>query len=136
MNNKFVLLILIFFVSFLLFVSFVVFQKPLARLTRAKEEFLPSATNSLIMAYPLKLRADGKSTSSINVFIRSTVDVPIPNATVNLTSSLGQLTPNMISTDKEGRATFSLVSNQIGIASIEAKVNNQLLDKKISVLFE
>lgn len=136
MNRKFLLLILIFFISFLLFVSFVIFQKPLARLTRAKEEFLPSAENSLIMAYPLKLKADGKSTSNVNVFIRSTSDVPIANAIVNLSSSIGQLTPNMISTDIEGKASFVLVSDQVGVASIEAKVNNQILDKKISVLFE
>ncbi len=136
MNKKLVLMMIVFFISFLLFVSWVVFEKPLSRLTRAKEEFLPSTKHSLIIAYPLTVKADGKSKSEINVFIRSTINMPISNATINLTSNLGSITPGSSITNKEGKVTFTITSKQPGVASIEAKVNSQLLEKKISILFE
>jgi len=136
MNKKLSLLLSIFFISFLLFVSFVIFEKPLSGLTRAKEEFLPSINQSLIIAYPLTVKADGKSKSEISVFIRSTIGTPVLNTTVNLTSTLGNINPTSSITNKEGKASFTITSEQPGIASVEAKVNNQSLDKKISILFK
>ncbi len=137
MDKKLTGLILIFLLCFTLFTSIIVFNKPLSRLTRAKEEFIPSANTSLIFAWPLSAEADGKSLVSVNVFVRNANNTALPNKKVSLTSNLGKISEVQPITDKTGKATFNLTSNSPGIAELTATVDNQIqIKQKVSVKFE
>ena len=137
MDKKLGALLTVFFLSFTLFITVVFFNKPIAKFTRAKEDFLPSSTNSLVLAFPLTVKADGSSKSIINVFIRSDKGIPIKEQKVTVSSSLGDITEVNGTTDDQGKATFNLSSSQPGIAAIEAIIGGTMtLTQKLSVKFE
>lgn len=128
---------LIFMLSFGLFTTITVFNKPLTKLTKAKEEFLPSSETSLIFAWPLTAKASGIASVEINVFVRSASNIPLANKKVHLNTSLGTVRQNDIETDKAGKASFIVSSNTAGFAEITAIVDNQVqLKQKVSVKFE
>lgn len=137
MDKKLASLMLVFLLAFTLFISLMVFNKPLSRLTRAKEEFLPSAENSLIFAWPLTVKADGNQISSINVFVRNIKNFPLENKKVSLSSNLGQIKEIQPNTDKSGKATFVITSQTTGLANLKAVVDNQIeLKQTVSIKFE
>lgn len=130
-------LLAVFFLSFTIFVTVVFFNQPIARFTRAKEDYLPSTSNSLVFAYPLSVKADGQAASTINVFIRSDKGMPVKEQKVSLVSTLGSINEKEGTTDDQGKATFHLSSSQAGVASIEVMVGGSLkLTQKLSVKFE
>lgn len=136
MDKKFIGLISLFFLTFGVFSATVLFNKPLTQLIRAKEDIAPSTANSLIFAWPLTVNADGKSTSSVTVFVRTTTDKPIANKQVSIASTLGSFKNNIETTDNGGKATFTLTSDTKGIADIEAAIDNDKIQQKVSVKFE
>lgn len=138
MDKKLVGLMLIFMLSFGLFATITVFNKPLTNLTKAKEESLPSSESSLLFAWPLTVKADGKSTVQINVFVRNSTNIPLPNKTVHLNATLGAVKDNDIKTDQAGKSTFEVNSTTTtGLADISAIIDNQVqLKQKVSVKFE
>ena len=137
MDKKLVGLMLFFMLSFGLFISIVLFNKPLSRLTKAKEEFIPSSDASLIFAWPLTAKADGKYPVQVNVFVRNASNVPLTNKIVKLTTSLGSIKDINPTTDKAGKSTFAIGSQTPGIADLTTIVDNQIqLKQKVSVKFE
>lgn len=137
MDKKLGALLAVFFLSFTLFITVVFFNKPIAKFTRAKEDFLPSSTNSLILAFPLTVKADGVAESTINVFIRSDKGIPIKEQNITITSSIGDIKEATSATDDQGKATFHLSSTTPGIAAIEAIIGGSVtLTQKLSVKFE
>ncbi len=137
MDKKLIGLILVFFIAFGLFVSILVFQQPITKLTKAKEEFLPSPTKSLVFAWPNSLPADGKSESVITVFVRNEKEFPITNKKVTLTTTLGTIKEIQPVSDKQGKTEFKLSSTSSGVAQIKATIDNSLkLTQTISVQFE
>lgn len=136
MDKKLTGLLSLFFLSFALFAVMVVFQEPLSHLTRAKEEFEASGDHSLMFAWPLSAVADGKSGSTITVFVRSTKGRPLSNKTVAVSSSLGQVQSIETTSDKEGKATFRVISDTPGIAEIQAVIDNNVpITQKVTVKF-
>ncbi|PIS15625.1 hypothetical protein COT62_02600 [Candidatus Roizmanbacteria bacterium CG09_land_8_20_14_0_10_41_9] len=137
MDKRLVVLMSLFIFSFLIFVSLVFFNKPLTRLSRAKEETIPSPQNSLIFAWPLSSKADGEDTVQINVFVRNMNNAPLENKKVHLETTLGTLRENDLMSEKSsGKATFVLISKEAGIAEIQAIVDNYVsLEKKITIKF-
>ena len=137
MDKKFLFLSFTFFLSFTLFISIMILNKPLSSLTRAKEELLPSAQTSLILAWPLTVIADGKTPVHINVFIRNNKNVPLSNKKVTVNSTLGQIREIQSTTDKNGKANFILTSNNTGLAEVDAVVDGNIkLNQKITIKFE
>ncbi len=137
MDKRLVGLMVVFFLSFTIFAATVVFRDPLSRLIRAKEEFIPSPKDSLMVAWPLSLPADGKTESVINVFLRSSVGRPIKKKQVFLTTTLGRLRESQVETNDEGKASFYLSSETAGVAEIEAMVDGDLkLVQKLTIRFE
>jgi len=135
MDKKLSGLIFVFFLAASLFVSVVVFKEPLSRLTRAKEEFIPSKEKSLIFAWPLN-SSIGKPVT-ISVFLRNENGLPLVNKNVTLSTTLGQITPKQASTDKSGKATFILTSSSKGIAEVSATAENTyILNQKVTIKFE
>lgn len=138
MDKRLVALMSLFIFSFLIFVSLVFFNKPLTRLSRAKEEDVPSSQNSLIFAWPLSSKADGENTVQINVFVRNINNAPLENKKVHLETTLGTLKDNDLTSEKSsGKTTFVLTSRETGIAEIRATIDNSVsLEKKITVKFD
>jgi hypothetical protein len=135
MDKKLSGLIFVFLLSASLFVSYVVFNQPLSRLIRAKEEFIPSKEKSLIFAWPLN-SSIGKPVT-INVFLRNENGLPLVNKNITLSTTLGQITPQQASTDKSGKATFILTSSSPGIAEVSANAENTyILNQKVTIKFE
>ena len=136
MDKKLASLVTIFFLSFAVFASVVVFNQPLSRLIRASQEVNASPTNSLILAYPLSLKADGKTQSIVTVFLRNEQNYPVPNKPVTVSTSLGQIKEGEITTSKDGKAEFHLLSTNPGLANITARIGTLEIAQKISVKFE
>ncbi len=128
---------LIFMLAFGLFTTVIVFNQPLTRLTKAKEESVPSSISSLIFVYPLTASANGKYSVQVNIFVRNTTNVPLSDKSVHLSTSLGNVQVNDIKTDAAGKATFLISSTTAGKAEISALIDNQIrINKNISVLFQ
>lgn len=137
MDKKLVVMLLLFFLAFGLFASVLIFNKPLTQLARAKEELVPSAEKSKILAYPLySISANGNSESSVSVFINSLTEKPLSGKLVTLTSTLGKVSPQSATTDNNGKAVFQVSSDAPGVAELEATVENIKLQQKVSVKFE
>lgn len=137
MDKKLVGLMVLFFLTFGIFSTLVVFNKPITQATRAKEDFAPSGSNSIIIVWPLKVPADGKSTALITIFVRSASDKPVSNKQVSLSSSLGKIKNINEMSDKEGKVEFQLSSSEKGIAEINAMIDESIeITQKVSVKFE
>ncbi len=137
MDKKLMGFLVTFVLIFSLFISYVVFNKQIATFTRASEELVPSPQSSLIFAWPLNAKADGKSKVTINVFVRNAKNVPLANKLVTLNTDLGNFENNNLTTDKSGKATFYLVSDQTGLAKITTVVDNTIqLNQTVSIKFE
>lgn len=138
MDKKLIGLMMIFMLTFGLYTTITVFNKPLTRLTRAKEEFVASSDNSLIFAWPLSSKVEGKSSNiQVNVFVRNATNVPLPNKKVVLTSTIGSVSPSDVVTDKGGKATFTVISDTVGLAELSAMIDNTIqIKQKVTIKFE
>lgn len=136
MDKKLLGLVLAFFITFILFITAIVFQEPLTRAIRATEENSPSGANSLIFAWPLSEKV-GDQQVRVDVFVRSKLNKPISKQVVTVTASLGQIQPASGVSDNAGKATFVLTSNTAGIATLNATIANTVpLQKTLTVKFE
>jgi len=137
MDKKLSGLLVVFFLLFTLFASTILFNTQLSSITRAKEDYAANAKASLLFAYPLLLKADGKTKSTISVFVRSEKGMPVKNEKVVLSSSLGSLHTLIITTDDKGKATTTITSDTPGTSSIEAIIGGSLkVSQKLSIIFE
>lgn len=138
MDKKLAGLIGLFFLAFFVFISLVVFSKPLSRFTRASSAVDPSAAKSIIVAWPLTLQANSSQESKIDVFVRSDSNAPVPNREVQVSATAGSITPSRATTDRTGKATFQFApAGDRGLAEITAIVDNTLqLTQKVSILID
>lgn len=126
MDKKLVGLMFIFFLSFGVFASLLVFKNPIARLTRASEEFAPSSENSLIIGCPLPIKADSVSACKLFVFVTSKKGTPVANKTVSVATTLGNFKVASQTSDNNGKAVFELTSATPGEAKVSATVDNTI----------
>ena len=139
MDKKLSGLLLAFFLLFTVFASVVLLSSSgqLTTFTRAKEDFAASAKASLLFAYPLLVKADGKTASTISVFIRSDKGMPVKDKKVVVTASLGDLNAVEVTTDEKGKATVTLTSISPGTSVIGATVDGATkLTQPLSIIFE
>lgn len=130
-------LLLVFFLLFTTFATAVLLNKQLVTFTRAKEDYAPSVTSSLLFAYPLLLKADGTSKSMINVFVRSDKGMPVKDQKLTINSSLGTLDLSEITTDEKGKATVNLTSTTPGTAVVQAFIGGTLkMTQTLSIKFQ
>lgn len=136
MDKKLIGLSTLFILAFLLFTGYVFFSGSLNVLTRASNvNNQPSNQSSLIFAWPLSVPADGETESEVTVFIRNAEGKGLEGHQVQITSSIGSISPSQVSTDTEGKAVFKLSSTTPGVAELDATVDNSELLRKISVEF-
>jgi len=122
MDNKLTALIFLFFLAFIVFIGFTVFGSRISVFTRAKEELITSSKSSLLYAWPLTAPADGKTKIAINVFIRNSNNLPLPNKSVTLKTTLGYIAEQTVVTDKFGNSSFIMTSVTPGLAIVSASV--------------
>ncbi len=136
MDKKFTALTAVFFLSFLLFATLVVFKAPITTFTRASEETTPSAETSRMIVYPLSLPADGTSESVITVFVANSKEKPLPNKIVSATTSLGQLSAQSVTSEgANAKAEFKLSSSTPGTAQITVTIDNSVNLKPVTIEF-
>ena len=137
MDKKLGGLMILFFLLVTIFTSFVLFNKQLSTITRAKEDYVPSAKASLLFAYPLLVKADGVDKSLISVFIRSDKGMPVKSQKVTITTTSGQLSATDLTTDDTGKASLSITSTTPGIANIGAIIGDSLkMTQPLSITFQ
>lgn len=136
MDKKLVGLTILLVVTIGLYLVFAVFKVPFALFTQASPSSVPSLQSSLIFAWPLEIKADGTTESEITIFIRNTEGRGIPEQSVRLTTTLGEIKESLLSTNTDGKAIFHLSSSQVGVAQIEAFVDNKKLQRTISIKFQ
>lgn len=137
MDKKLGGLLLVFFLLFTVFASSILFSTQLSSITRAKEDYVPSAKASLLFAFPLLVKADGTTKSTISVFIRSDKGMPVKDQKVTLSASIGQLNPSEVTTDEKGKATTTLTSTTKGISIIGATIGmSTKMTQPLSITFE
>jgi hypothetical protein len=91
-----------------------------------------SDTKSMVFAYPLTI-TQNTGTSTIQVFLVAEDGKPIPNKEVTLNSSLGQASPESVTTDQTGTATFSFTSGVTGIAELSPVVDSKRIPQIVTV---
>lgn len=137
MDRKLAGLISFFFLTFFVFMTVMVFQKPLSRFTRAAEDAEPSAEKSLIFAWPLTANPTPNQAVKVDVFVRSKTGKPLATREITMNSTLGTITPKTSITDKFGKATFSLTSESAGEANVSAIIDNSVeVVQKVTIKFE
>ena len=135
MDKKLLSLISILFLAGVLFISIIVFNKPIQNYTRAQQESVPSSSASLMFAYPLSTKVNDKVV--VNIFVRNTNNVPIANRIVNVNTTLGQIATTNSTTNNIGQATFSLISDTPGTAELTAIIDSNIeLNQRVTVKFE
>lgn len=135
MDKKLLSLVILFISIFIFFITILFFNEPLSKLTRAREETVPSPDNSLIFAWPLTIKADGIESSEVNVFIRNNDNKLISNKSVELRSNLGEVENIKTISDTNGKTTFKLTSTTVGLADITAIVEGVKLTNKLTIKF-
>lgn len=135
MDRKFVILLGVFFVLFGLFISLILFERPLVRLTRAQLD-TASSEKSIIFAWPLKVPANGADSSTITVFVRNKSGDEFGKRAVTLTSTIGQISEPTVVADKLGKAEFKIKSSAPGTAEIKAIIDNTIsINQTLSIEF-
>lgn len=129
-------MIVVSIISVAIFIGFVSFNKQIAQLTQAKEDTIASPEKSLIFAWPLTVPADAKTPSEITVFVRNPKGKAMENKSITLSSSLGELNSVTQTTGNDGKALFRLTSDTKGVAEIQAVVDNNTIEKKVTIKFE
>jgi hypothetical protein len=135
MDKKLLSLIFILFLAGVLFISLVIFDKPIQNYTRAQQESIPSSSSSLMFVYPLSAKVNDKV--EVNIFVRNTNNTPIANKVVSVNTTLGKIVPANSTTDKNGKATLSLTSDTPGIAELTTTIDSNIeLNQRVTVKFE
>lgn len=125
MDKKLGGLMALFFLSFFVFISLVVFNKPLSQFTRAAENFKVSAEKTLVVVWPLSA-VSNKDKVRVDVFVRSEANTPMSKRDVTLQSSLGVVDPITVKTDDLGQATFYLISQSPGEAGLTITIDGTI----------
>lgn len=137
MDKKLIGLLVVFFLLFATFISSIVFNQSLVSFTRAKEDFAPSVDASLLFAFPLLTKADGKAKCTISVFLRSDKGMPVKDRKVVMSATIGDLSEPTITTDEKGKATVTLTSKEAGSSVVSASIDGTLkLKQTLSITFE
>ena len=136
MDKKFLGLMMIFFLSFGLFVIQIVFRSNLSSFTRASEDLVASNEKSILFVWPLSTNTGASSQVEVNVFVRNENNIPLPNKKVNLQTTLGMVKENDVVTDKSGKSTFNIDATTPGIAEVSATVDGTIqIKQKVTVKF-
>ncbi len=126
MDNKFIGLIAIFFLVSGIFLSVLFFNDSLTTFTRAREELVPDQSKSILLAYPLTVKADGSDFATITVWVRNSNGSSIVNQKVTLSATNATLDKTILNTDEAGKAVFKVTSTSASVSEITALINDSI----------
>lgn len=133
MNKSLGALLGLFFISFTMFITFFFFRTPLAKFTRAKEDYLPSISRSLIIRDTMIIKADGVSQSTLTIFVRSEKDIPVKGQKVHVFANTGKFKENDLETDDLGKVTVHYTSTVPGEDEIKVQIGDKMMEQKLSI---
>lgn len=137
MDKKILIFGILFMITFVAYIVITIFKIPIFSLTQAANDNKQAdIATSLIFAWPLEIKADGKERSEVSVFIRDNNGRGLPEKEVSLSASTGDVQSTQSTTDSQGKIVFYISSTTNGVAQIEALVDNRKLQKTISVKFK
>lgn len=139
MDRKLGGLLLVFFLLFTVFATVILLSSSgqLVTFTRASADNKPSETNSLLFGYPLMVKPDGITKSTINIFLRSANGTPVKDQKVTVTTTHGTLSDTEVTTNDQGKATVSLTATTPGTAAIEAFIGGtSKMSQALSIQFK
>lgn len=113
--------------------GYTIFTGPLAGISRAVLPAKASATSSMILGYPLTIPADGTTASTLDIFIADDSGTPLANRKVEISVTLGEVTPASAMTDQTGHASYKLTMSEPGISTINVTVDGTPLNKKLTI---
>lgn len=134
-DRKFNIILGVFLVLFATVTYMSLSNNRLAIFTRAANKDL-DINKSLVILNKLEVVADGADNSTITVFARNSEGVGIINKKVDISSTLGTVTPNSLLTDNYGKAAFTIISSVPGSAVLNIQIDGQPLTTNYSVLFK
>lgn len=132
-DNKFTGMVYGVLILAILVGGYVVFTGPLSTFTHAVVPLSASETNTTMYAYPLTIKADGKTQSKIDLFVATSDSLPVPNKPVVASSTIGTLSSTNALTDRMGHVSYVLTMEEPGIATIQFIIDSVLLGKQITV---
>lgn len=135
MDRTFAALSTLFFIGLTVLLVYVMFSNQFTQITRASQQ-TADPENSIILAWPLAVPADGEATSDLTVFVRDQEGRVISNKVIDISTSLGTLTAQQSITNSDGEARFQLTSTEPGIAEIRAVVDNREFNQTVTIAFE
>ncbi len=137
MDKKLLTISSLLIITFLIFTGYLLFSGPIGNFTRAANQGgAASPSNSLVFAWPLTVPADGRSTSSITVFLRDSEGRGISQQKVTIAASIGVADETTKVTDPDGKVIYKLSSTTAGVANLDFFIDNRKLEKSITVQFK
>ncbi len=119
MDNKFVALVLVFFLVFGTFAAAMVYDQSATLRARATQKCAPVAEKSFAVSFP-KTVPQGAS-CEVNVFARCADETGVTGADVSITVVNGTAEQTTSKTDENGGAVFTV--KPTGLAQISAVIN-------------
>jgi hypothetical protein len=137
MDKKLLTISSLLIITFLVFTGYLLFNGPISNFTRAANQGgSVSPSNSLVFAWPLTIAADGRSTSSVTVFLRDGEGRGIAQQRVTISTTIGSIDSETKVTDPDGKVVFEIFSTTPGVANLEFFIDNRKLEKSITVQFK
>ena len=107
----------------------------LVTLTKAAPATQMSINNSYVLGNKVLAKADGKDKNVVNVFILDKSSKGVSGKMVTLTGEGVSVNPEVVNTDKDGKATFNITSEKEAIVTLSASVDGVPLSKTLRVTF-
>jgi len=121
MDRTFVVFVGIFFLVLTAF-GLAMVTDTLDRRVRASNPPSADSGKSILISTP-KDAAVGEKIN-ISAVARSANNEPVPRANICITSTLGTVTPECAESDEAGITSYTLTSEQVGIATITGLIND------------
>jgi hypothetical protein len=121
-------------VGMVYFLASYIVPRALVTLTKATAAYKVSIGESRVIGETILAKADGKDKCVVNVFILDASDKGVPGRGVVL-SGMDNIFPAAAVTNNDGKASFSMVSNEEKQYVISASVDGVQLPKTVTVTF-
>lgn len=103
-------------------------------LTKAAPATVVSLNDSYVLGETILAKADGVDKCVVNVFIMDASGKGVAGKNVSLTGIDG-ISPEVRVTDKDGKASFNIVSSEEGTFPLEATVDGAPVGRSVRVTF-
>lgn len=120
-DNKLIGLVVVFFLVFGFFTLNVVYQSSFGRQIRATNQQPPSASNSLLFAFPVSTQVGQNAT--VNCVARDTSGTGLNNVEVSVQTTCGAINPPATQTNSNGIASFMISSSNPCTAQLSCILN-------------